>query len=171
MLSLASLVGVSSASFGSPQSSHTWGFVQGSFPQEIPPLLTTHRTLQITCSHYNEQNLLKTTHFPLIFWSWGHEWQAVFQKVHNPAMAQPILTVIAATHTRKEPTFPCRKNAHRFKERSKPLMLHHGVVTSGRQHGLDGSFFANNFSAGLFSRSLKQDAITLLFVSYSWPLK
>lgn len=97
--------------------------------------------------------------------------KAVFQKVHNPAMAQPVLTVTAAPHPQKEPKFPCRKNAHKFKARSRPLMLHHGVVTSGRQHGLDGTFFVSNFCAGLFSRSLKQDAITLLFVSYSWPLK
>lgn len=88
----------------------------------------------------------------------------MFQKVHNPVVAQPILTETAAPHFQKEPTFPC--SAQKFRERSRPLMLH-PVVALGRQHGPNGSFFASNSSAGLFSRSLKQDATTLLFVSYS----
>lgn len=50
-------------------------------------------------------------------------------------------------------------------------MLHHYVVASGKQHALDGSFFASNFFAGLLSRSLKQDAISSLFVHDPKPLK
>lgn len=43
-------------------------------------------------------------------------------------------------------------------------MLLHVAAVSGRQHALDGSIFASYLFAGPLSVSLKQDAVSSLFV-------
>lgn len=43
-------------------------------------------------------------------------------------------------------------------------MLLHDVAASGRQHALDGSFFASCLFARPLSVSFKQDAVSSLFV-------
>lgn len=57
------------------------------------------------------------------------------------------------------------------KEDIKCWYFNHRIVASERQHNLESSFFASYFFDGLHSGSLKQDAVSSLFLSDPEPLK
>lgn len=57
------------------------------------------------------------------------------------------------------------------KEDIKTWCFHRSIVASEKQHNLEGSFFASYFFDGLLSGSLKQNAVSSLFLSDPEPLK